>query len=279
MRCRTLLPGLLLISLVLAPAGRGASQPSIDIVSDGQTVVLSHTALLQRRDLREIRIPHDPIYKRPMSYRALPLASLLAGLALKAGEVIEVVASDGFVSVLPPELILGINDTGSVAYLAVEPVDEAWPNIPGKTVSAGPFSVVWLKPEAAGVHSEQWPYAVVSIRTAASPTQRWPALSVDPALAAGAPIRAGQTLFITRCMPCHTLNGAGNAHVGPDLNLPQNPTEYLTPQALHQLIRNPASVRHWPDMKMQGFDKDALSDHDIEQIIHYLLHMAARKKT
>jgi len=46
-------------------------------------------------------------------------------------------------------------------------------------------------------------------------------------------------------MVCYTLNGAGNAHVGPDLNLPQNPTEYLVPAALRQLIRNPASVRSW----------------------------------
>ena len=36
-------------------------------------------------------------------------------------------------------------------------------------------------------------------------------------------------------MVCYTLNGAGNAHVGPDLNLPQNPTEYLVPTALRQL--------------------------------------------
>jgi mono/diheme cytochrome c family protein len=78
---------------------------------------------------------------------------------------------------------------------------------------------------------------------------------------------------------CHTLNGAGNAHVGPDLNVPQNPTGYLTSTALHQLIRNPASVRNWPDMKMQGFDQDALSDHEIDLIIQYLAHMAGRKKT
>jgi hypothetical protein len=30
---------------------------------------------------------------------------------------------------------------------------------------------------------------------------------------------------------------------GPDLNPPQNPTEYFTPQGLHDLIRNPRAVR------------------------------------
>jgi mono/diheme cytochrome c family protein len=128
------------------------------------------------------------------------------------------------------------------------------------------------------VRSEQWPYAVASFRIAEPPVRRWPALAVDPKLPADSPIRAGQALFITQCMVCHTLNGAGTAHVGPDLNIPQNPTGYLTSTALHQLIRNPASVRNWPDMKMQGFDPDALSDREIDLIIRYLTHMAGRKK-
>ena len=53
----------------------------------------------------------------------------------------------------------------------------------------------------------------------------------------------------------------------------------MTPLALHQLIRDPASVRDWADMKMQGFDQEALSDHEIDLIIHYLAHMDGRKKT
>jgi mono/diheme cytochrome c family protein len=101
---------------------------------------------------------------------------------------------------------------------------------------------------------------------------------VDETLPADSPIRAGQALFITQCMVCHTLNGAGSAHVGPDLNIPQNPTRYLTSPALRQLIRNPASVRTWPDMKMQGFDQDALSDREIDLITQYMAHMAGRKK-
>lgn len=80
-------------------------------------------------------------------------------------------------------------------------------------------------------------------------------------------------------MVCYTLNGAGKAHVGPDLNLPQNPTEYLVPTALRQLIRNPGSVRSWPAMQMPGFDQEALSDHEIEMIIEYLAHVAGRKKS
>jgi hypothetical protein len=77
-----------------------------------------------------------------------------------------------------------------------------------------------------------------------SPAARWPALAVDPALPPTDPIRAGQALFVVQCLTCHKLNGAGAADVGPDLNLPRNPTEYLTPQGLHDLIRKPESCAH-----------------------------------
>ena len=275
----TTLTGLLATLLVFTPAGWAASQPSIEIVLGDRTVTLSRSELLQRADVTEIRIPRDSTYKQPMSYRALPLAGLLRDLRPGPDEVIEIVATDGFVTLLPPDLVFAKGRTASLPYLAIEPADKPWPAVPGKAESAAPFYVVWLKPELSGVRSEQWPYAVASFRSAESPVHRWPVLAVDETLPADSPIRAGQALFITQCMVCHTLNGAGSAHVGPDLNIPQNPTEYLAPTALRQLIRNPASVRTWPDMKMQGFDQEALSDHEIDLIIHYLAHMAGRKKT
>jgi len=80
-----------------------------------------------------------------------------------------------------------------------------------------------------------------------------------------------------RTVPCHKLNGAGDADVGPDLNLPQNPTEYLTPQGLHDLIRNPKAVRTWPAQAMPALS-DYLSDREIELIVAYLKHMAGRKQ-
>ena len=111
-----------------------------------------------------------------------------------------------------------------------------------------------------------------------SPAARWPALAVDPALPAADPIRAGQTLFVTQCLPCHKLNGAGASEVGPDLNRPMNPTEYLTPEGLHALIRNPKSVRTWPMQQMPGFPPESLSDREIDLVIAYLQHMAGRKE-
>lgn len=273
----------LLSILAACPAGVSpAAEPGITIDTGTGTLTLLRDQILKRRDLTTILVPRDVTYKRAMTYRAVPLASLLADASLGQGEtsedMIEIVAADGFVSVLPLSLVFAQSARASVPYLAVEPVDSPWPAIPGKNVDAGPFYVVWLRPEASGIRSEQWPYMVASIRGTESPVHRWPQLGVDPALPPDSPIRAGQALFVTQCMACHPLNGAGNAHVGPDLDLPWNPTEYLTPAALRQLVRDPASVRSWPGMQMPGFDKDALSDAEIDLIARYLAHMAERKK-
>ncbi|MFO1128018.1 MAG: cytochrome c [Rhodospirillales bacterium] len=277
-----LLAGWLSMLLGLVPTELRAAQPGIEIVTGDRSVKLSRGELLQRGDLTTIDIPRDVTYKRPMTYRAVPLAALLREASLTPermpGEMIEIVATDGFITVLPPALALPKDETASVPYLAIEPEDVPWPPIPGKTESAGPFYLVWLRPEASGIRSEQWPYRVASVRSTEAPEHRWPELAVNASLPPDSPIRAGQALFLTQCMVCHRLNGAGSADVGPDLNLPQNPTEYLQPAPLRQLIRNPASLRSWPAMQMQGFDDEALSDHDIDLITQYLAHMAGRKK-
>jgi hypothetical protein len=65
--------------------------------------------------------------------------------------------------------------------------------------------------------------------------------------------------------------------VGPDMNKPMSPTDYLTRSGLHALIRDPTSVRNWPGMVMPGFPQDRMSDREIDLVIDYLAHMAARR--
>ena len=60
-----------------------------------------------------------------------------------------------------------------------------------------------------------------------APAKRWPSLAIDPMLPALHPARDGQTIFVNKCFTCHTMNQAGSASVGPDLNLPMNPTEHV----------------------------------------------------
>jgi mono/diheme cytochrome c family protein len=86
-------------------------------------------------------------------------------------------------------------------------------------------------------------------------------------------------VFEKNCSVCHTLNLGGDATVGPDLNVPYNPTEYMRVDALRLLIRNPQSLRRWPAAKMPAFETRLLSDRDLTDLLAYLRHMADRKVT
>jgi mono/diheme cytochrome c family protein len=162
-------------------------------------------------------------------------------------------------------------------WLGIEPADPPWPRLPGKDLSANTFYIVWIGPAAATIRSEQWPYQVLRLASQPSPVARWPALDVAPSLPAKDSIRAGLALFVTQCLPCHTFNGAGASSVGPDLNQPMNPTQYMTKDGLHMLIRDPRAVRSWPGQQMPGFSAEQMSDREINLVIDYLRHMAARR--
>jgi len=269
---------LLFVAAILLTVGRGqAGEPQLTLELGGASRSLGRDALLANPAATVIEVLRDPSYGRPMRYRALPLAALLAGGRILPDQVLETVASDGFVAMLPSDLVLESSTKAAKAYLAIEPAAAPWPALPGKPFSAGPFYLVWLDPEASGIRGEQWVYMVSRIRSADSPAKRWPALAVDPSLPAGDPLRSGQALFVTQCLVCHQLNGVGSAAVGPDLNLPMNPTEYFQPAALKRYIRDPRSVRRWSAMRMEGFGQDAMSDREIDLVIGYLRYMAGRK--
>ncbi len=271
---------ILLIALPgLIPASRSAAAADavLDIVIGGQTRQFKRDELLRRPDVTRVAIANDVAYGKAMDYLAVPLAALLAGLNPPANSVIESVALDGFAAQLPLDLLTNTDPAKAVAWLAVEPDQPRWPMLPGKAETAGPFYIVWTGAAAATIRSEQWPYQVKRLESQPTPVERWPALYVDPALPATDPIRAGLALYVTQCLPCHNINGAGSSTVGPDLNQPMNPTRYMTRDGLHALIRDPKSVRSWPTMQMPGFAADRMSDREIDLIIAYLAHMATRR--
>ena len=224
-----------------------------------------------------LEVPKDSTYGVPMTYRAVPISALLEGLSFPPDSVIEAVATDGFAAQIPFNLVLN-TDPGS-----------PWPGLrSSRPTSLGPRSRARIpplvrstssgpSPEASGIRSEYWAYQTAELKSQPSPATRWPEIAVDPSLRADDPIRTGQTLFVAQCMPCHKLNGAGASDVGPDLNRPMSPTEYMTPGGLHALIRDPKSVRTWPEQRMPAFPPRSMSDAEIDEIIAYLKHMAGRK--
>lgn len=229
--------------------------------------------LLQLPQARTITITDDVSYKREMQYRAVPLAVLLAGI--KDSDHLQAVALDGFAAELPAAPLL--NTQGAQAWLAIEDPAQPWPPLASGKPSAGPFYLVWTHPQAGHISPEQWPFQVASIKRLAAVAERFPALLPDPALAANDPINQGFALFQKNCLACHRLNGAGDAQFGPDLNIPYSPTEYFGAEFLSRYIRDPQSLRQWPQAKMPGFSTAVLPDAELQMLVDYLRHMAGRK--
>ncbi|MGH8434168.1 MAG: c-type cytochrome [Pseudomonas sp.] len=231
----------------------------------------STAELLAHPQAQQIEIADDVSYKQAMTYRAVPLAALLAGV--QPGDHLQAVALDGFAAELPAAPLL--SNMGSRAWLAVEDPARPWPSLAAGKPSAGPFYLVWSNPKAANIGPEQWPFQVAKIRRLASVAERFPALL--PAATANADVQSGFALFQKNCMACHRLNTAGDSQFGPDLNVPHNPTEYFSGDFLKQYIRDPQSMRRWPQGKMPGFSETVLSDSELTKLLSYLRHMAGRK--
>ena len=152
---RLLMLGLSVLSMALPTY---AAELKIDL---GHGVVIHHSeTLLQRQDLRTIRIPADVSFHRTMSYQAVPLTDLLPGLG--ATDHLQFVGTDGFSAEIPAALLL--QSRGSEAWLAIENPLHPWPALPAQHGRAGPFYIVWTKPQLAKVSPEQWPYQLASIR-------------------------------------------------------------------------------------------------------------------
>lgn len=238
----------------------------------------SANALLKRPDIVTITVPRDPAYAgREMRYQALPAAALFRESNVQEDEVVQFRCRDGFVATIAKERIMQTGAGRSTAYIAIEDPKSKWPDLPVKsaTGSAGPFYLVWLDPELSGILQEEWPYQIAAFEIKGRLQNLYPRIfpkrHVDPQVA------RGFKLFQQTCFACHTMNREGPAQVGPDLNLPLNPTEYFQEAILPRYIRDPKSVRAWEGSKMPGFGPETFSDDDIASIVAYLKEMAKEK--
>ncbi|SUD32739.1 putative cytochrome C-like protein [Pseudomonas fluorescens] len=262
-----------LIVLLMLALTYPASAAELIIELDHSRTAWQTADLLKHPAAQTVQIVDDVSYKRDMTYRAVPLAALLPGLAAQSH--VQAVALDGFAAELAAAPLLA--QSGAQAWLAVEDPAHPWPPLANGKPSAGPFYLVWTQPQASRISPEQWPFQLASLQQLKTVAERFPALLPDPALAADDPVNQGFALFQQNCLACHRLNGAGDAQLGPDLNVPYNPTEYFGSDFLKRYIRDPQSLRHWPQAKMPAFTASVLPDTDLELLVGYLKHMATRK--
>lgn len=223
----------------------------------------------------------DDNFKRRMTVLAIPMTALLDGLPIPPGASATLVASDGYISHMPMGLLLTSEPDAPRAYLAVENPAAPWPQLEGHDI--GPFRLVWTLPAdrahgaGASINQSYWTYSIERIEAIASPAERFPAIRPAADVPAHGAIMRGFAVFQRACFSCHSLNGAGDSHLGPDLNVPFNPVEYLGDARLTRYIRNPQSLRWWPNARMPGIDRATVSDAQLRDLLAYLHHMAGRK--
>lgn len=269
---------LMLLMLLCALPGLArsaqASDPVLEVFDGGHSLQFKRAELLNHPATRTVNIERDAAYHKAMTLRAIPIATLIPGLAQM--ESLQITALDGFVANLPGRLLAGAGQ----AWIAIEPPDQPWPALKtGSTASAGPFYLVWLTPEKAAISDEQWPYQIAKIALAAPLQQRYKQLlPTQSGKAAQRQAQRGLEVYVENCAVCHQLNGGGDANIGPDLNRPFSPTEYFQEAYLRQLIRHPASVRSWKQSVMPGFNQQSISDASLNDLIAYFKQMAKQRK-
>src|SRR5690606_22196061 len=98
----------------------------------------------------------DVAYGRDMRFKAVPVATLLAGIPDNTH--LQIIALDGFAAEAAIAPLLRTDAASARAWLAIEDPDHPWPGLPRNRPSAGPFYLVWTDPEASDIKPEQWPY-------------------------------------------------------------------------------------------------------------------------
>lgn len=265
----------IITALVLGLMNTLAAAATLEIVADGRRLTYTESQLLARRDVQTLSI-EDSVYQRRFTrFKAIPIARLFEGLSIPPAAVIQCNAVDGFSVILDQARLFSADPGASKAYLAIEDPKHPWPGLDGTPRSAGPFYLVWTNPQASRIGREEWPYQLASLRIVSDPRAAFP--RAYPAAGTPSAVTSGFQVFRKNCSACHKMNGDGAATIGPDLNLPRNPTEYFDPTALAQLVRNPASLRTWPGMVMRGFSEGAISDSELADLIAYLRYMSGTK--
>jgi mono/diheme cytochrome c family protein len=263
------------VALALASLTTHAGEATLAIVADKQRLVFAQSQLLSRPDIQTISVA-ETIYKQRLTqFKAIPIANLFTGLTILELAVIQCNGADGFSAILEKTRLFSTDPKASKAYLAIEDPKRPWPPLTGKTASAGPFYLVWTDPQASSVGREEWPFQISSFVILSDPHSVFP--KIYPADDTPRSVQSGFKSFQKNCFACHKMNGNGAGSIGPDLNLPTNPTEYFEAKTLASLIRDPASVRIWPGMVMRGFSEAAIPDAELADLIAYLRYMSTRK--
>jgi mono/diheme cytochrome c family protein len=266
---------LALLLAVLASVAAAAEPRQIRFVRPGaDPVVLSLDKLVAGCKPETIALD-DPYYGAHKTYRACPLATVLAlgfGQPITDfnGQTVFFQARDGYAKPVPAALLS--EPGGFVAFADADHEkgdDPGWQPIDRKQADPGPFYVVWTGAAQQDTHQYPWPYQLTQIEIA--PIDKLYPHIAPSGLPAASPAYAGYTIFTAQCIACHAINGEGGS-VGPELNVPRSIVEYRPADQIKAYIRDPGSFRY-----TSMPPHPTLSDADLDALVAYFTAMKDRK--
>lgn len=236
----------IILCLALCACGRAAAAGAdagaeLGFVKDGKPLRALAKGELEAAIRPEIFTIFDPNYKKKKTYRALPLAAVLAqgfpGVDLEKEDLV-LRARDGFSVPVKGALLL---EKG--AYLAVADLEQSsWEPVGPQRANPGPYYLIWRDGGQADAESHPWPWQLAAIEIARFEAL-YPHVAPPPDVGPDSPAMTGFRVFRENCLSCHAINREGG-HVGPDLNVPQSIVEYRPEAQIKAYIVNPLAFRY-----------------------------------
>ena len=241
---------------------------SLTLLREGETVKkLSLEEMLQLAPKVDVDVD-DPQYGRRKHYKAVALRPILNAAFgdpdKLGGQQFVIYATDGYAVPVTGETL-----ATDGAYLAFRDREVPnWEPIGPQKVSPAPLYMVWRGADQRDPNTFPWPWAMSRID--AVTLERLYA-KTSPGPSPSDAVKRGHELVLHKCIKCHPVNGDGG-HLGPELNIPKNVTEYWSGELIKAYIKDPASLRYGnmppnPD----------LSDRDLDDVLAYLSAMKDHK--
>ncbi|MEM7537800.1 MAG: c-type cytochrome [Chloroflexota bacterium] len=268
------------IEMATSDGADSVTSTSIELMTpDGaQTFTLEN--LQAQLEIATITV-ETPAHKKNKTFEGFWLSDILAltgmtkeDLAGGDEDYILFEALDGYQVRLNVNQLADAQPQGLLAYDDVDTAD-GWELVKQgqRDVSPGPFYLVWTTTDGSELDSKSrpWPYQLAhisSVNLAELYDLLYP-VGIDES----DPIFQGFTLFEVHCVKCHGFNLQGGK-VGPELNIPQNVTEYRDRETLIGFIKNSSNYRLGSAMPV--FD-GILADEEIDLLLTYIEWMGDNK--
>jgi len=205
---------------------------------------------------------------------AIRLCDFLNPIIINNDSTIKIIAKDDFFAYIQSDEINQCTDIDRMPYVVIQKDKRSWPQIKGNHEEVGTFSLIWLGKKSKSISREKWVRNISKIYVLKKNDNQISSAYKNLNLSA----KKGQNVFIDNCSGCHSLDLKGQLNIGPDLNFPMNPLGYFSEKILKQFIRDPQSVRYYKNAKMEGFGKELLSDHDLDDLINFMKKINKQKK-